>query len=35
MICKFLDDYNLEIMLESGLGSKKYTFDRVYPPGSP
>lgn len=35
MICKFLDEYNVEVFLEAGLGSKKYCFDRVYPPGIP
>ena len=35
MICKFLDDCNVEIFQEAGLGSKKYSFDRVYPPGVP
>ena len=35
MICKFIDEYTVEIQLEAGLGSKKFTFDRVYPPGTP
>lgn len=35
MICKFIDEYNLEVFLEAGLGSKKYCFDRVYQPGVP
>lgn len=34
-IVKFLDDFTCEIFLEEGLGSKKYNFDRVYPPGVP
>lgn len=34
-ICKFVDDANCEILLEEGLGTKKYCFDRVYPPGVP
>lgn len=35
MICRFIDDNNLEIALDAGLGTKKYVFDRVYPPGVP
>ena len=35
MICKFIDDYTVEVFLDSGLGSKKFNFDRVYPPGVP
>ncbi|KAH0571469.1 Kinesin-like protein [Spironucleus salmonicida] len=33
MVCNFIDEQNLEIELEGGLGTKKYCLDRVYPPG--
>lgn len=35
IICRYIDDTNVEVFLEAGLGSKKFTFDRVYPPGVP
>ena len=35
MVCKFVDDANVEIELEGGLGTKKYCLDRIYPPGTP
>ncbi|CAL6003994.1 Kinesin-like_protein [Hexamita inflata] len=35
MICKFNDEFTVEIALEAGLGNKKFVFDRVYPPGTP
>ena len=29
-ICNFVDEFTLEVNLEAGLGTKKYSFDRVY-----